>query len=466
MIRLIFFPHDSSIAEVMAKRSAQSNWQPVMASIFYPCAIGMALYLCAMTYVENSGSVLLIRYLAGHPVSKITTAMTLIGLVSLLQSARRVWAQCRDSSQYLFPSSSDLAKDDLVGRAVLLRDLVGRTLRSFIGYYRQQRLLAAASFVEQTGAADRLDDELKYLADVDAQRQADGYAFVRILVWAIPMLGFLGTVLGITQALGSMHVGPDNDFQQMMDGLRTGLYVAFDTTAQALSFSIALMFVQFVVYRCENQLLEQVDRQVRNDLSGWFVLGSSSGDAYVRTVQQIGRSILVATHEMSQTQIELWKRSIETAQAAWLETIQGNHEMVQRNLSDSIGSAVDRLTQRLGESIQEADAALEHRGQQWQVHLSQLTRQTLEQQQSVISSTQAVLAALRGTIPTSSTETQTVLDSITLKHTLQNLAHSLDSFTSHMARTTLDAIRTAAVVPESTSTKTAVLRIFKEDLAA
>lgn len=454
----------------MAKHSAQSNWQPVVASIFYPTAIGLVLYFGVMALVEHSGNPLLIRYLAGHPVSKITTAMALIGLVSLLQSARRVLTQSRDSTPYACPNPDEAPAEDWVGRGRMLRDLIGRTLRSHDGFYRQQRLLAAASFVEQTGSVDRLDDELKYLADVDAQRQADGYSFVRILIWAIPMLGFLGTVLGITQALGSMHIGPENDFQQMMDGLKTGLYVAFDTTAQALSFSIALMFVQFVVVRCENQLLEQVDRKVRQDLAGWFVIGSSSGDEYVRTVQQIGRSILVATHEMSQTQIELWKRSIESAQAAWLETIQGNHELVQRSLSDSIECSVERLAERLGESIQQADAALEYRGQQWQVHLSQLTRQTLDQQQSVISSTQAVLAALRGATPPAANETQTILDSITLNHTLKDLAHSLETFMARMAQSpmgqTLLTAEPGSPSPPPTTSKASVLRIFKEDIAA
>ena len=50
------------------------------------------------------------------------------------------------------------------------------------------------------------------------------------------MLGFLGTVIGITQALGDLD--PEelaNSIQTAMDGLLSGLYVAFDTTAVALS---------------------------------------------------------------------------------------------------------------------------------------------------------------------------------------------------------------------------------------
>ncbi len=420
-----------------------------------------------MTYVESSSNVLLIRYLAGHPVSKITTALTLIGFVALLLSARRVFQQVRDSAEYPVPNRDSALTEDIVARSIALRDLIGGTSRKSLGQYRQQRLLSAARFVEQGGSADRLDDELKYLADVDAQRQADGYAFLRILIWAIPMLGFLGTVLGITQALGSIQVGPENDFQQMMNGLRAGLYVAFDTTAQALSFAIALMFIQFVVMRFETQLLEHVDGQVRRDLSGWFEVGSTDGDAYVRAVQRIGRSILAATHEMSQTQAEIWRRSIESAQTAWVAAMQENHSIVQRNLSDSIDAAVSRMADRLSDSIHQVDAALERRGQQWQVHLSQMTRQIHEQQQAVVTSTQAVLTTLRGAMPTHGTDTQKLLDSVTLNRTLQDLVQSLNQFASRIPPSEAgEAPSDSSMSDESRETEKSRLRVFKEDLAA
>jgi biopolymer transport protein ExbB/TolQ len=450
----------------MAKRSIPSTWQPLAVGIFQPTAVGILLYFGVMSIVDRSDNELLVRYLAGHPVSRMTTALSLIGLVALLQTGLRVFRQLRDDADYSVPATDVPPKEEMVARAIALRDLVGKVSRGSLGFYRQQRLVAATRFVEQTGAADRLDDELKYLSDGDLQRQADAYSFVRILIWAIPMLGFLGTVLGITQALGSIQIGPENDFQQMMNGLRTGLYVAFDTTAQALAFSMALMFVQFIVMRFETQLLEQVDRQIHRDLSGWFDVGSTDGDAYVRTVQRIGRSILAATHEMSQTQMELWRRSIDAAQAAWIEALQANHQLVQQNLSDSIDVAVDRMAQRLADSIQQVDAALERRGQQWQTQLSQMTRQIQDQQQSVLTSSQAVLSGLRGLGGDQSSETQRLLDSVTLNRTLQDLIESLNRFTAQLGSQSSAASASAVDASPSRAAGPVPLRIFKEDLAA
>ena len=50
----------------------------------------------------------------------------------------------------------------------------------------------------------RLDDKLKFLADIDAQPLARQFRLFRVIVWAIPIMGFLGTVIGITIALNGI----------------------------------------------------------------------------------------------------------------------------------------------------------------------------------------------------------------------------------------------------------------------
>ena len=94
------------------------------------------------------------------------------------------------------------------------------------------------------------------------------------------MLGFLGTVLGISQALGGIDVGPNNNLQTMMDGLRGNLYIAFDTTALALTLSMLLMFGQFLIDRFETQLLLLVDQRAQGELSRHFSIQGGRSDSY------------------------------------------------------------------------------------------------------------------------------------------------------------------------------------------
>ena len=127
------------------------------------------------------------------------------------------------------------------------------------GHYLFERVRTALSMIERRGSSEGMEDELKYLADLDSERSHQSYALVRILIWATPMLGFLGTVIGISEALGGLNIGGAADFDSMMQGLRSSLYVAFDTTALALTLSIGLMFFQFIVDRFEQNLLTQVE---------------------------------------------------------------------------------------------------------------------------------------------------------------------------------------------------------------
>ena len=67
-----------------------------------------------------------------------------------------------------------------------------------------QRLKAALEGVCRKGSGDGLEDDLRFLSDIDAGRAHASHAMVRIIIWAIPILGFLGTVIGITMAIAGL----------------------------------------------------------------------------------------------------------------------------------------------------------------------------------------------------------------------------------------------------------------------
>ena len=62
---------------------------------------------------------------------------------------------------------------------------------------------------------------------------------VRYIAWAIPSIGFIGTVRGIGEALGQAHQALEGDIA----GVTRSLGVAFNSTFIALLISIVLMFL-------------------------------------------------------------------------------------------------------------------------------------------------------------------------------------------------------------------------------
>ena len=386
-----------------------SSWIAVLPSLVIPVCFGLMMYL-ALAYSINQQHIsndTVLRYLTGHPVSKVTVGMFFIGVASLLLIASNVFEQFIGEKKITLGD----AQDDLVeaeaqfattgrptagapvggarqdsesedaettsAQATRLGKRISELPKWLHNHYLWQRLQSGLYFVYRTDSTEGIEDELKYLADLDLDHQQRRYSLVQILIWATPMLGFLGTVLGISQALGGIDVGPDNNLQTMMDGLRGNLYIAFDTTALALTLSMLLMFGQFLIDRFETQLLLLVDQRAQGELNRQLsIQGSGRSGAY----QEMAQSIVEANRESTQQQTKIWKKTIRSAEQAWASTLTDTNLQVQNSMSEALDENVSNLAHYLGQTIEKADDAMQRRWQQWQVTLSDNARQLATQQ--------------------------------------------------------------------------------------
>ena len=363
------------------KRS--TSWIAVLPSLVIPVCVGLSMYL-GLSYLIKVGTIsneMTLRYLTGHAVSEVTVAMFFIGVASLGMIGWNVFNQFFASKKITIKPGANLtsaqsesielteaAEDSNVGdRALRLGKRLLNLPRSLHEHYLWQRLVNSLHSIYRTNSTSGVEEELKYLADVDLDRQEQRYSLVRILIWATPMLGFLGTVLGISQALGGINVGPDNNFQDMMNGLRSSLYVAFDTTALALTLSMVLMFCQFLVDRFESQLLLHVHQRARSEISSQFDMTEMSDKP---AFQKVADELLAVTRESVAKQTETWRQTIRAAEQAWTASLSQVNDQVQVNLSDALDENVSNLAHYLGEAIEKADSAMSHRWEQWQVTLS------------------------------------------------------------------------------------------------
>jgi hypothetical protein len=103
---------------------------------------------------------------------------------------------------------------------------------------------------------------------LDRDRMHASYAFTRFLVWAIPILGFIGTVLGISDAIGSFSEAMTRvesaadltvELQRSMPAVTSGLAVAFDTTFIALVVSLPLVLFMTRLEKTEDNYLSELD---------------------------------------------------------------------------------------------------------------------------------------------------------------------------------------------------------------
>ncbi|MFQ5669075.1 MAG: MotA/TolQ/ExbB proton channel family protein [Acidobacteriota bacterium] len=77
------------------------------------------------------------------------------------------------------------------------------------------------------------------VCQAEGERLESELSMVRYIAWAIPSIGFIGTVRGIGEALGQAHKAVEGDIA----GVTQSLGVAFNSTFIALLISIVLMFL-------------------------------------------------------------------------------------------------------------------------------------------------------------------------------------------------------------------------------
>ena len=111
-----------------------------------------------------------------------------------------------------------------------------------------------------------LDDSAFYMSASESS-----YSVPRILIWAIPLLGFIGTVVGISTAVANFSgiLDTAGDIEKIKSGIgdvTTGLGVAFDTTLLALFLSVLVMIPLVLVEKYESKLLLGVDIFINDKL--------------------------------------------------------------------------------------------------------------------------------------------------------------------------------------------------------
>jgi hypothetical protein len=148
---------------------------------------------------------------------------------------------------------------------------------------------------------------MRSLLDSDAVVLEGSYALTRFITWAIPILGFLGTVLGITDAIsGATPEVLEKNMSQVTDGLS----YAFDATALALSLTMITMFCSFLVERREQTILEGVDHEVERQLAHRFLRIAGDSGPFVEALRQNTQVLVDATGQLVERQAEVWARAL------------------------------------------------------------------------------------------------------------------------------------------------------------
>jgi len=130
-------------------------------------------------------------------------------------------------------------------------------VRQLVCYLKESRSPSVTQLMEVNREGSGLDQE----------HMAGRFTLTRYILYLLPVIGFIGTVEGISRAL--MNISKVLPMVKNLDGFLTNLtsvtaalQIAFDSTLLALFLSAALMLVQTLVFRRSEAVLARIDRWV------------------------------------------------------------------------------------------------------------------------------------------------------------------------------------------------------------
>lgn len=188
-------------------------------------------------------------------------------------------------------------------------------------------------------------------SDLDASAVDSSYTMFHVFIWAIPILGFLGTVIGVSTAVGSFTGTLEGSsdigaLKTALKGITGGLATAFDTTLVALAMAMILTFPVSGLQKFEGDLVGQVDeytnenllRRLDDGLDG----GAERGIGGSRSEMRRAFEEVMSPHL---AQLEDWKRSLQQIGSEMLVDMRQGWNEVDAKLLAEHARQAERLAQ-------------------------------------------------------------------------------------------------------------------------
>ncbi len=196
-----------------------------------------------------------------------------------------------------------------------------------------RRLRRALNYVNQRQSAQGFREYMQTLAEEDANETHSNYGFARFVSALAPVLGLLGTVVHFGVALGGLSM--DHLMEKLPDML-SHMGTAFNTTCVALSASMSVLFLLFLVERVEERIVRDVNGRTEHDLLNRFTEADASLTPFLDAVQAAKQVTLAAMEEFQKAEAERWQTAMADERTRW-QANDAQREAQLKQVAASIG---------------------------------------------------------------------------------------------------------------------------------
>ncbi len=155
-------------------------------------------------------------------------------------------------------------------------------------------------------------------SDLDAGSVDSSYTMFHVFIWAIPILGFLGTVIGVSSAVGGFTdtLSSSSDMESLKVGLKSitgGLGTSFDTTLVALAMAMILTFPVSALQKREGDVIGEVDEYTNEYLLRRLEDGRNTEDHRMPAANRNDmQDVVQAALKVHRAELEGWIGQLKT----------------------------------------------------------------------------------------------------------------------------------------------------------
>ena len=224
-----------------------------------------------------------------------------------------------------------LGKEINAGNIAQFIDHVYKLPRKLRDSLMVNRIRKALELFEIRQSVSDVREMMASQSDIDSARIGGSYTLTRAFLWAIPLLGFIGTVIGLSQAIGGMNFANIEDVGKIVSSINnvtSGLGTAFDATLLGLVLAMTLNFPINSLAKHEDDNLNAIDAFCNEVLLPRLNdgVGAGNGDAaaiadtVVKQLANAHRDLLADLNELSTRMVD-YATSLDEKMAAFQQTV-------------------------------------------------------------------------------------------------------------------------------------------------
>ena len=229
--------------------------------------------------------------------------------------------------------------------------------------------------------------------DLDAAAVDSSYTMLRVFLWAIPILGFIGTVQGIGDAVsgfsGQVNTAADLETIKRSLGLVTAsLAYAFDTTLVALVVCMALMLPMHWLQKLEDDLLGRIGDTCNQELMRRL----DEGPARAEDTAQLFRAGVERALGEQKKSIERWSADLTKFGSEFVRSLGARWEAIENAARARETSHAERISGVLERAVETQARALAESSEGAAARAQALVDTVIERSQSESQRFQTALA--------------------------------------------------------------------------